>query len=250
MNTLLLFTLLAVSYFLLAKLSTTYRKPAIGFFVIAPILLTPYWISTNAYDLFSWLKLYSVLVFLWITLILNFSKFTQKHENAIRFLLYLLLQINIFEAVLLDASKSHFTNVFLGLVLMATLPSWKKIGLKTNTFLSINWPLPMPWIIGYTLWNWFFVHFQFSMLAGIHLVLLAGPLIAALFNQRMWIYYRSHSLGIHLVLIFTFPYQQFYFYTDFIWITAQQSMIAEVATGTVLLMIYFKNYMANRTKIA
>jgi hypothetical protein len=235
---LFLLILLAFSYLLLVKLSTTYRKLAISFFVIAPIVLTPYWIASSVYDLFSWLKLYSVLVFLWVTLTLKFSTLIEKHENTIKFLLYLLLQVNIVEAVLMDASKQHFSNVLLGVVLMATLPSWKSITLKANTFLAIHWSPPLHWIIAYTLWNWLFVHFQFSMLAGIHLVLLAGPLIAALFNQRMWIYYRSHSLGVHLVLIFTFPYQQVYFYTDFTWITAQQSMIAEIALSITLILIF------------
>ncbi len=243
--TLSLLTLLTASYLLLVKLSTTHRKLAIAFFVIAPIVLTPYWIASSAYDLFSWLKLYSVLIFLWVTLTLRFSIFTKKYENAIKFSLYLLLQINILEAMLLDASKQHFANVLLGIVLMASLPSWRSITLKSHTFLAIHWPLPLHWIIAYTLWNWFFIHFQFPMLAGIHLVLLAGPLIAAFYNQQMWIYYRSHSLGVHLVLIFTFPYQQFYFYTDVAWITAQQSMIAEITTAIIFTLITIATKLTN-----
>ncbi len=201
------------------------------------MVLTPYWVASSVYDVFSWLKIYSVLIFLWVTIILRFSTLIEKYENAIKISLYLLLQVNIVEAVLMDASKQHFSNVLLGVVLMVTLPSWKSITLKANTFLAIHWSLPIHWIIAYTLWNWLFVNFQFPMLAGIHLVLLAGPLIAAFYNQRMWIYYRSHSLGVHLVLIFTFPYQQFYFYTDFTWITAQQSMIAEIALAIIFTAI-------------
>jgi hypothetical protein len=123
-------------------------------FCILPVILTPWWIQNNPQiGIFPWVKLYSVLFTLtWAT----FARFTKLGRKTWwRQGVACLLIINIFEAIIQDASGqnlAHWLVVVSGCLLVVTLPSFRRsiqIDLQSSHQDLIYNGMNRKWIIEY-----------------------------------------------------------------------------------------------------
>ena len=93
----------------------TGKRVAWGCFLVLPLLLTPFWDIPGRYDLFSWIKLYSMLV---LTCWLTGVRFTPLGRRQwARFGFVVLGTANVLEAIvqdLLGKSPVHYLNAASG----------------------------------------------------------------------------------------------------------------------------------------
>lgn len=199
-------------FYWLIQLGLRFVSPVIlwSMFGVLPLLMTPYWLSQREFDGFVWLKIYSVLFCVcWGT----WFRFRSKHgtgwaEQSI----FWLLCANIAEATFVDfwAAKHgllHWLNGAAGLLLILRL-----IGARPKIFVEgadqrreLNFDLQMPWIIGYTLWNWSFVALNYSAFLGHHTAILLAALFVAYGNSQRWVQARAATLGANLLLMACSP---------------------------------------------
>jgi hypothetical protein len=205
-----------LTYLILAGLLLAYellRRSAVAAwacFLVLPICLTPYWLGVNAsyVDLFQWIKLYSVFLgACWVTAV----RFTAIGHRPWAFhVLFLLLVINIAEAILKDCfsgTATHYLNAAAGLLLVRTLPS----GLDTmavdahGAHRDLHWRIPLPWIVGYTIWNWVFLYAHYPQHAGSQTAVLASALIVGAIRPERWLQARAITFAVCLLGGLTFP---------------------------------------------
>ncbi len=175
-------------------------------FGLAPILLTPYWLHENCFDTFVWLKIYSVLFCIcWA----GWLRFTASGQNKwCRRSVTWLLAANILEATVVDLAgnaMANWLNGLAGLLLLVSIPYREDLVRidQSNTLRDLQFDLGLPWIIGYTLWNWTFVYINYPAFSGHHTAILAAALIAGAINPRIWLQARAATLGSNLVLFAT-----------------------------------------------
>ncbi len=187
------------------------REPrfVVGFFLVLPILLTPYWARVYHTDLFHWVKIFSVIAgVLWFTA-LRYTRFG-KQRWAYYGVLFI-LAANILEAVLQDLSGghlAHYLNATAGVLLIATLfDRLESIRIASESrFRDLEWgSMTLAWVIAYTLWNWTFVFLQYPWNAGKHIAVLGAALLVGLVDPKRWLQARAFTLGTYLILLFSFP---------------------------------------------
>ena len=177
-------------------------------FILIPIILTPFWIS-NFYSTFLWFKMYSILLFLVLFLVLRYTYFS-KNPLFLR-LIYFMLVLNIAEAIIADFVYSNFFNGIAGILLILTLPtSIKKITVDTKNKKDLLYDIPFLWIFSYTLWNLVFIINIFPTAIFTNIVILGTAFIVGYFNRKTWLQARAYTLGIYLILLFTVPAISFY----------------------------------------
>jgi hypothetical protein len=175
-------------------------------FFLLPLALTPYWFAVNNFDLFAWVKIYSVMFCVcWA----GWLRFTPMGDSPwIRLSIPLLLVANILEALILDVQGdgiAHRLNALAGMLLIATAPL--SIGDthidRTSRHQTLRYNAPMAWICGYTFWNWTFVYLNYPELTGHHTAVLSAAMIVALINPQAWLQARAATLGTNLILFAT-----------------------------------------------
>jgi hypothetical protein len=174
-------------------------------FLVLPIVFYPFWKKREKHSLFGWVKLYSVTFSVAFSV---FMRFTALQEFDWTYLLiYLLLVLNIVEAILLDISKrsyKHYLNAFAGLALILTLPATSTIRVDTlSIYNDLSWTIPLSWVIGYTIWNLVFVYIQTPQHVAMHTAVLGSALIIGFLSSDLWLQARAYTLGIFLILFFT-----------------------------------------------
>lgn len=177
-----------------------------GMFLVLPILLTPFWFFTNNFDLFLWIKIYSIMFCVsWG----SWLRFTRAGDNPwLRRTIIWLLAANIFEALVLDIfgrGIAHNLNAVAGILLLATMP-WSTESAcidRASNNQDIRFDLSLSWIVGYTLWNWVFVFLNYPVLAGHHIAVLLAALIVAMIDPQRWLQTRAATLGINLIFLAT-----------------------------------------------
>ena len=178
-----------------------------GLFFLVPLALTPYWFAVNSFDLFWWVKSYSVyFCIVWGTAL----RFTSLGErpwacNTI----HLLLAGNILEAIAVDVLETglaHTLNASAGLILIATLPYGSDSSRidSAGRYRDLHSGTSLRWIVGYTIWNWTFVYLNYPSLSGHHTAVLAAGLIVAAIDARRWTQARACTLGLNLLVSATF----------------------------------------------
>lgn len=181
-------------------------------FGLLPILLTPWWIQNNPQiGLFPWFKLYSVLTFLtWATI----ARFTELGRKTWwRQAIACLLIINIFEAVIQDATGQHLAHwllVISGVLLVVTLPSFRRciqIDLRSQQHDMIYLGMNRKWIVEYSVWNAAFVFLNFPQIAGHQLAVLSAAAIVGMVRPNLWLQARGYTLGTSLIILVSFPQQ-------------------------------------------
>ncbi|MBN4062973.1 MAG: hypothetical protein COA82_07455 [Alkaliphilus sp.] len=170
-----------------------------GVFIVAPVLSIPLWLG-GVSDWFLIAKTYTMAVaMLWFQATRSFQKL---RTSKIMFGgLYLLLIINIIEAVFKDIQTGSYLNAFAGALLCITLPTIKDIIIdKDGKYNDVLWSMSKLWIVAYTIWNITFVLGNFPHGVGASSVLLAVPLIIGLFKPKIWAQVRAITLATHLMM--------------------------------------------------
>lgn len=187
------------------------REPrfVVAFFLVLPVLLTPYWARVYQTDLFHWVKIFSVIAgVLWFTA-LRYTAFDKRRWAYYGVLA--ILAANILEAVLQDLSgghAAHYLNATAGILLIATLfDRLETIQVNNESrFRDLEWgSMTLAWVIGYTIWNWTFVFLQYPWNAGKHIAVLGAALIVGLIDPKRWLQARAFTLGTYLIFLFSFP---------------------------------------------
>lgn len=175
-------------------------------FLILPIGLLPWWIIHEEHSFFGWLKLYSVT--LSVSWFMAFRSTTLSEKKWAYYIVFMALTFNILEAVILDIAEAYYANYInaaAGVLLIITLPGLRSISLdKESAYHDLAWDIPIGWIIGYTIWNIVFVYLQTPQHMGMHAAILGAALIVGFINNKLWIQARAYTLGIFLMLFFTY----------------------------------------------
>jgi hypothetical protein len=196
---------LTLAYFVMQEMLRRCRLSVMwGFFFLAPLVLTPFWIATNDFDPFPWIKIYSLMFCVsWG----SWLRFTPAGDKVfLRRTILWLLAANIVEALALDVlgtGTAHNLNAVAGILLLATMPwSARHVQVdRASRSQDIRCDLPLGWIVGYTLWNLAFVYLNYPELAGHHVAVLSAALILARLDRGLWVQARAASLGLHLLLL-------------------------------------------------
>lgn len=199
--------LMTLLYFVIQDLLGRARLPVLWtIFFLVPLALTPYWFAANSFDLFAWVKIYSIMFCVcWA----GFLRFTAIGDKPwLRLSIPLLLVANILEALILDVQAdgaAHILNALAGMLLIATVPL--SIGDtridRTSRHQTLRFNVPLAWIGGYTAWNWTFVYLNYPALTGHHTAVLAAALIVGVIDPQRWLQARAATLGANLILFAT-----------------------------------------------
>ena len=209
MVALLIFVALAAALFLLQEgLRVAGPWPAVGLYLVAPVLLTAYWLPVNDFGPFVWIKTYTVLFCACYGTALRYTALVNRPDA--RFAVTVLLALNILEAVALDligGTPAHALNAAAGLALVATLP-WRADAVRVvvcgRRRDAVYDGLSRRWIVGYSVWNATFLHLNYPELAGRYTVVLAAALLAGAIDPRRWLQARAYTLAADLVVLASF----------------------------------------------
>ncbi len=111
--------------------------------------------------------------------------------------------INILEASLVDFKRKKYYNAITGLALIATLffmtSSWfgtYYTNYATNEVGEVCFYATWAWAIVYTIWNWFFICFEFKTgIAFLHVGILFAPVfLGIVYGPEYWMITRAYSL--------------------------------------------------------
>ena len=205
-----------VFYMLFLFLFLDHSRERQGFykwFSIIAICSFPLWFL-NIDSWFRWAKTISILIPL---VFFNFVRISNdgKHEKVLMFLkkkwpmwvLYLILWLNIGEAVLQDISGGNYFNALSGLILCITIPLPTKhwyMGKNDgkNTFAEILADLPLAWCLLYVTWNAAFVYGENISYFASSVCILIIPEIWMFFKKRvdLWLMARVYTLAVHLLI--------------------------------------------------
>jgi len=196
---------LTLAYFVMQEMLRRCRLPVMwGFFLLTPLVLSPFWIMTNDFNPFPWIKIYSLMFCVsWE----SWLRFTPAGDKVfLRHTILCLLAANIVEALALDVlgtGTAHNLNALAGILLLVTMP-WSASQAhvdRASRYQDIRCDLPLAWIVGYTLWNWVFVYLNYPELAGHHVAVLSAALTLACLDRGLWLQARAASLGLNLLLL-------------------------------------------------
>lgn len=193
---------------LLYELSRKSRVVMISLFVIAPIVLLPYWINySGIYAWFKWAKLYSPIVHgLFFILMVQSDYFRKKW---VRFTIAALFIINIGEAIGQDFSIGHLPNILNGLAgifCILAVTRWAGIDRDNSKEKDVLWPgMTVAFILVYDVWNITFVYLSFPDLTSIQIAVLSAATLPALFIKKgTWMQARIFTLSIFMMYAFSF----------------------------------------------
>lgn len=204
---LLVIVLMTLVYYVVQDWLGRARLPVLWtIFFLVPLALTPFWFAVNNFDLFAWVKIYSVLLGVcWA----GWLRFTPMGDKPwLRRSIHLVLVANIFEALVVDLSghgAAHMLNAFAGTLLIATAPlslEHTRVD-RTGRHQTMLYDLPFTWICGYTAWNWSFVYLNYPALTGHHTAVLSAAMIVAIIDPQRWLQARAATLGTNLILFAT-----------------------------------------------
>lgn len=211
-------------------------------FLVLPLLLTPLWLERNAEtSWFLWVKNYSVITAVLFLSGIRFISYLRERTWPY-IVIYLFLVLNISEAVVAAFLKGPlgYPNAVAGLLLIATLPSYKHIKIdRVEGFRDFLWDIPYGWILGYTLWNWVFSFLVIPEFAGYNIAVLGAPLVISLYKRQLWVQARALTLGANLLCGFTFPWIYQTFNTT-PWYNETAGLIA--STASLLWMVVYGLY--------
>jgi len=174
-------------------------------FIVLPVILISYLTENKIrLDWFSFIKFFSLnFAIIWFS-IFRLTRF--RETNFAKTGIYLILAINIFEAVVRDALSggvAHYLNALAGILSIATLNKINTINVTKDKNLDINWSgMTLMWIIGNTIWDWTFVYLNYVRVSAHHIAVLLVPLVVAFVNKGRWVQTRAFTLGTYLIIFF------------------------------------------------
>ncbi|MBA4188118.1 MAG: hypothetical protein C0467_08875 [Planctomycetaceae bacterium] len=199
--------LTAILYVVYELLRRTGKWTIWTLFVVVPIALTHYWVQTNDFGPFVWIKIYSVCFCVFWGAGVRFTSLGDRPWGRLG--IPLLLAGNIIEATALDLIEhglAHGLNAIAGIGLIVVLPySANATRIDSESRIrDLLYGTTPSWIIAYTVWNWTFVYLNYPSYAGQHTAVLASGLLVAVIDPRRWAQSRACILGIMLITMATF----------------------------------------------
>ncbi|MFA4887574.1 MAG: DUF5692 family protein [Candidatus Nanoarchaeia archaeon] len=189
-----------------------YPRFSLVFFSVASVVLFPCWVLLiGVEDWFAWVKVLSIASGIIILLLLRTTKLG-SNAKLIQWTTYSFLAINILEATVRDAvvgNIANYLNAAAGLLLIATLEEIRTIHVdQTGKHRDLHWNgMTLPWIVGYTLWNWTFVYLNFGFQSSVvHMAVLGSALIVVFRGKERWLQARAFTLGMYFVLFHSVPH--------------------------------------------
>ncbi len=186
-----------------------YPKFSLVFFIITSIILFPCWILLiGVADWFAWLKVFSIASGI---IVLSLFRVTRLGDTKLlQWTVFVFLVVNILEAVMKDVATGGIANYFnalAGILLIVTLNKINTIHIDTRGgYRDLHWSsMTLAWIIGYTIWNWVFVYFNFGFQSSLaHIAVLASALIVGFIDKERWLQARVFTLGTYFVMLGTY----------------------------------------------
>lgn len=189
------------------------RQGFYKWFSILAICSFPLWFL----NIDSWFRLAKTISILIPLCFFNYIRISNdgKHVKQLKalkqkwplWILFLILNLNIIEAMLQDISGGNYFNAVCGLILCLTIPlptrHWR-VGKNDgkNTFAEILADLPLAWCLLYVTWNAAFVYGENAGYFASSLCILILPEIWILFKKRvdLWLMARVYTLAVHLLI--------------------------------------------------
>ncbi len=192
---------------------TRERKNFYKFFFIAALLTFPLWFI-NLHSWFRWAKTISVLIPICFVSFVRISN-DGNHESVMMslkkkwplWILYVVLNVNIIEAVKTDFEMGNMFNAIAGIILCITIPlptkHWR-IGKNDgkNSFAELIADLPLAWCLLYVTWNAAFVYAENTAFFASSICILLAPEIWMAYHKRtdLWLMGRIYTLAIHILI--------------------------------------------------
>ncbi len=188
-----------------------YPRFTLALFGVASIILFPCWVLLfGVEDWFAWIKVFSIASGI---ILLSLFRTTRLGTNKlVRWSTYAFLVVNILEAVLKDittGSSANYLNALAGILLVVTLDKIHTVHIDVSSkHKDLLWgSMTLPWIIGYTLWNWVFVYLNFGFQSSMmHIAVLASALVTVLIDKERWLQARVFTLGTFFIFFHSFPH--------------------------------------------
>lgn len=188
------------------ELLRRYSIVSVILFTVLPLALIPFWLKGNIDNWFHWVKIYSVVS---ANIFFIAFRHTKLHDKKWpKYIIYAFLSVNILEACIQDFTMgqiSHILNGIAGLLLIFTLNDINTIEPDSESkSKDLAWDIPFLWVVGYTIWNYTFVYSNFPAHAGNSVAVLGIPLAIAVWKNKYWLQARAITLGVYLIILFSF----------------------------------------------
>lgn len=188
-----------------------YPRFTLALFSTASVALFSCWILlVQAPDWFPWVKVSSIALGITVLSISRTTKF--GNTKLFQWSIYLLLVFNIFEAVTRDivtGNIANYLNAIAGILLIATLSKINTIHIDTKSKTrDLCWEsMDLPWVIGYTLWNWLFIYLNYGFQSSIiHIAVLGAALITVFVDRDRWLQARVFTLATYFLIFHSTPH--------------------------------------------
>lgn len=180
--------------------------PYILYFVL-PVVLIPHWLNAGFDGWFRWIKLYSAVAGGVFFTIFRFNGIDTK--TWAKFVVMMILGINIAEAVLQDFTQPNTANIInaiAGVLCMITMSRWMGIKKDEQKPHDMLWPgMTTLWILAYDIWNITFVYINFPNTVALSFIVLLAPTIAAIWIKKgTYLQARAYTLAIYMMYLFSF----------------------------------------------
>lgn len=189
------------------EISRYYKGVSYLLYFILPIVLIPHWLKAGFDGWFRWIKLYSAVAGSVFTTFFRFHNIDGK--TWAKFVVMLILAINIAEAVLQDFSQPDLPNIIngiAGVLCMITISRWKGIKKDEQKPHDMLWPgMTTFWILAYDIWNITFVYINFPNTVAFSFIVLLAPTVAAIWIKKgTYLQARAFTLAIYMMYLFSF----------------------------------------------
>jgi hypothetical protein len=189
------------------EISRYYKGVSYLLYFILPIVLIPHWMKAGFDGWFRWIKLYSAVAGSVFTTFFRFHNIDGK--TWAKFVVMLILAINIAEAVLQDFSQPDLPNIIngiAGVLCMVTISRWKGVKKDEQKPHDMLWPgMTTFWILAYDVWNITFVYINFPNTVAFSFIVLLAPTVAAIWIKKgTYLQARAFTLAIYMMYLFTF----------------------------------------------
>lgn len=147
---------------------------------------------------FTWIKAYTLFFSAaWI----HVTRFHSLLGQRVAFVgTWIFLALNIVEAAVQDLILGHILNGLCGLILVTSLASYRNIAIKGEDK-HLSWPIPLSWVLAYTMWNFAFVSGSFGWHLSDHFIVLGIPLCYVLLRRDVWVQVRAYSLTLYVGIL-------------------------------------------------